>query len=147
MESAPSNLLVFDPTAYPELFTAKRITLSWEYPTGTTITGLRAYQNSKLIGETSDPTARTLECIADITSGAVTYGVTAINPDGSETTVCNLLIYSSDRVPHPTQPHSRLLFPPARPTAPHRFRSDSTHPPPPRPSTTSIQMRAPTRLA
>lgn len=96
LESAPSNLLVFDPTAYPEMFTAKLITLSWEYPTGTTITGFRAYQNSKLIGETSDPTARTLECTADITSGAVTYGVTAINPDGSETTVSNLLTYNAD---------------------------------------------------
>lgn len=96
LESAPSNLLVFDPTAHPEMFTAKLITLSWEYPTGTTITGFRAYQNSKLIGETSDPTARTLECTADITSGAVTYGVTAINPDGSETTVSNLLTYNAD---------------------------------------------------
>jgi PKD repeat protein len=96
LESAPSNLLVFDPTAYPEMFTAKLITLSWEYPTGTTITGFRAYQNSMLIGETNDPTARALECTADITSGAVTYGVTAINPDGSETTVSNLLTYNAD---------------------------------------------------
>jgi PKD repeat protein len=96
LESAPSNLLVFDPTAYPEMFTAKLITLSWEYPTGTTVTGFRAYQNSQLIGETSDPTARTLECTADITSGTVSYGVTAINPDGTETTVSNLLTYSAD---------------------------------------------------
>jgi len=110
VESAPSNLLVFDPTAYPEMFTAKLITLSWEYPTGTTITGFRAYQNSQLIGETSDPTARTLECTADITSGAVTYGVTAINPDGSETTVSNLLTYSADSTaPDTTAPDTTAL--------------------------------------
>lgn len=95
-ESAPSNLLVFDPTAYPELFNTKRIALSWEYPTGTTVTGFRAYQNSKLIGETSDPTARTLECTADVTSSVVTYGLTAINTDGTETAVSNTLTYNAD---------------------------------------------------
>ncbi|MCL1980555.1 MAG: hypothetical protein FWG62_05725, partial [Proteobacteria bacterium] len=55
-ESNPSNLLVFDPTAYPELFAnTKQFTFSWEYNQTAAIKGFRIYQNSFLICQTNDP--------------------------------------------------------------------------------------------
>ncbi|WP_306549706.1 PKD domain-containing protein [Desulfobulbus sp.] len=95
-ESAVSNLLVFDPTAYPELFTTKLVTFNWEYSGTTDITGFRVYQNNALICQTTDPTARQLACTVDINSTPVSYGLTAVQSDGSESILSNLLTYTSD---------------------------------------------------
>lgn len=95
-ESAVSNLLVFDPTAYPELFNTKLVTFNWEYSGTTDITGFRVYQNNALICQTTDPTARQLACTVDINSTPVSYGLTAVQSDGSESILSNLLTYTSD---------------------------------------------------
>ncbi|MBV5329493.1 MAG: PKD domain-containing protein [Chlorobium sp.] len=93
-ESTASNLLVFDPTAYPELFNTKLLAFNWDY-TGSGITGFRVYQNSALICQTTDPAARTLACTVDINSSTVNYNLTAVNTDGTETSLSNTLTYTA----------------------------------------------------
>ncbi len=93
-ESTTSNLLVFDPTAYPELFNTKLLDFNWDY-TGSNITGFRVYQNSALICQTTDPAARQLSCTVDINSSTVTYNLTAVNTDGTETSLSNTLTYTA----------------------------------------------------
>ena len=93
-ESAPSNLLDFDPTAYPELFAnTKQFTFSWEYNQTTAIKGFRIYQNSFLICQTNDPSARQLTCTTDLAAPAA-YTLTAVNADDSETGFSNALTYT-----------------------------------------------------
>ncbi len=93
-ETNPSNLLVFDPTAYPELFNTKQLGFTWEYDQATDIAGFRVYQNAVLICQTSDPAARQLTCTADLTATPVTYTLTAVNADGTETSLSNALTYT-----------------------------------------------------
>ena len=93
-ESSPSNLLVFDPAAYPELFKAKQLTLSWEYDQGAKVKGFRSYQNSTLICQTNDPAARQLTCGVDRITTPATYALTAVNVDNTETSFSNRLIYT-----------------------------------------------------
>ncbi len=93
-ESTASNLLVFDPTAYPELFNTKLLAFNWDY-TGSGITGFRVYQNSALICQTTDPAARQLACTVDINSSTVNYNLTAVNTDGTETSLSNTLTYTA----------------------------------------------------
>ena len=92
-ESGPSNLLVFDPTAYPELFNTKQLTFSWEYNQTATVKGFRIYQNASLICQTNDPAARQLTCTVDLLTTPVTYTLTAVNADNSETSFSNALTY------------------------------------------------------
>jgi len=96
-ESEQSNLLVFDPTTYPETYTFKLLDFSWEF-TGeeTAISGFRVFQNSLPICEAMDPTARTLACTVDIPTGSVLYGVKAVNLDGTLTELSNMLAYVPD---------------------------------------------------
>jgi len=95
-ESAASNLLVFDPTKYPQLFTQKYLTFNWDYPSTTNVAGFRIYQNNNLICETNDPTQREISCKADITSSTVAFTVTAIDLEGIETNFSNTLVYSEE---------------------------------------------------
>jgi len=96
-ESSPSNLLVFDPTAYPELFTnTKQLTFSWEYNQTTNIKGFRIYQNSTLICQSNDPAARQLTCTADLVTTPTTYTLTAVNADSTETSFSNTLTYTGN---------------------------------------------------
>jgi len=95
-ESDPSNLLVFDPTAYPELFNTKQLSFSWEYNQTTTIKGFRIYQNASLICQTNDPAARQLTCTVDLITTPVTYTLTAVNADNTETSFSNSLSYAGD---------------------------------------------------
>lgn len=102
-ESGLSNLLVFDPTAYPGTFVFKLLNFSWEYAGDTSaITGFRIYQNNLPICETTAPTARDLACTVDVPAGSLVYGVKAINADGTETNLSNLLAYSSETSSIPT---------------------------------------------
>jgi len=94
-ESTASNLLVFDPTAYPELFSTKLVTFAWEYSATTDLTGFRFYQNNVLICQTTDPAARQLGCTVDINSTPVSYNMTAVHTDGTESSLSNLLTYTS----------------------------------------------------
>ncbi len=94
-ESASSNLLVFDPTAYPELFNTKLVTFTWEYSGTTDVSGFRFYQNNVLICQTTDHTVRELGCTVEISSNPVTYGMTAVYADGTASNPSNLLTYNS----------------------------------------------------
>ncbi|MGD9948944.1 MAG: PKD domain-containing protein [Desulfobulbus sp.] len=96
-ESERSNLLVFDPTTYPETFTFKQHSFSWEY-TGdpSVLGGFRIYQNNQPICEVLDPSARELTCTVDVPSGNLAYGVKEIINDGTETSLSNLLAYVPD---------------------------------------------------
>jgi PKD repeat protein len=108
-ESGLSNLLIFNPTAYPETFTFKLLSFSWDYtgdPSG--ISGFRIYQNSLPICETTDPAARDLACTVDVPSGTLIYGVKAVNTDGSETFLSNLLAYAPDDTTTPTDDSATL---------------------------------------
>ncbi|MDD2467509.1 MAG: PKD domain-containing protein [Desulfobulbus sp.] len=96
-ESELSNLLVFDPTTYPESFSFKQLSFSWEYTGDTSVLGgFRIYQNNQPICETTDPSARELACIVDVPSGSLVYGVKEIINDGTETGLSNLLAYVPD---------------------------------------------------
>jgi len=108
-ESGLSNLLVFDPTTYPETFTFKLLNFSWDY-TGdaSAITGFRIYQNNLPICETTDPAARDLACTVDVPSGSLVYGVKALNTDGTETDLSNLLAYAPDTSSTPTEDTATL---------------------------------------
>ncbi|WP_448874899.1 PKD domain-containing protein [Desulfobulbus propionicus] len=108
-ESGLSNLLVFDPTTYPETFTFKLLNFSWDY-TGdaSAITGFRIYQNNLPICETTDPAARDLACTVDVPSGSLVYGVKALNTDGTETSLSNLLAYAPDTSSTPTEETATL---------------------------------------
>ena len=71
------------------------MTFSWDY-SGTDATGFRVYQNVVQACETTDPTARQLACELTLPSGTVSYGITAVHSDGSETSLSNLLVYLPD---------------------------------------------------
>jgi len=94
--STPFPFTIASSTTKPSATGSNLIVLSWDYPTSTAITGFRAYQNSGLIGETNDPTVRSLNCITDLPSGTVSYTLTAVNSDGTETTISNTLTYTPD---------------------------------------------------
>jgi FOG: PKD repeat len=94
-ESSPSNLIVFDPTAYPELLiNTKQFSFSWEYSSTANIKGFRMYQNNALVCQTNDPTARRLTCIANLTTTPASYTMTAVNADNTETGFSNALTYT-----------------------------------------------------
>ena len=107
-ESTPSNLLVFDPNAYPELFSSKLVTFTWDYNGTADTTGFRVYQNGVAVCETTDPTARQLACTVDINSSTVTYTLTAVNADGTQTNLSNALTYTADTTADNTELHAVL---------------------------------------
>lgn len=94
-ESMASNLLVFDPSAYSELFSFKLLTFTWDYTGTAAISGFRVYQNAALICQTTDPAVRQLACTAEVSGTALTYTLTAINTDGTETNISNSLTYTA----------------------------------------------------
>nr|WP_320010684.1 PKD domain-containing protein [uncultured Desulfobulbus sp.] len=93
-ESERSNLLNFNPTSYPEIYTFKSLDFTWDY-TGdpTAITAFRVYQNNMAICQTTDTTARSLTCVVDVPSDALAYGIKAVDVDDKETELSNVLAY------------------------------------------------------
>ena len=112
-ESTISNLLVFDPTAYPELFNTKLVTFNWEYSGTTDITGFRIYQDNNLVCQTTDPTVRQLACTVDINSSTESYGLTTVNTDGTESNISNLLTYTESPIDSTAAPVVQPLPPTA----------------------------------
>jgi PKD repeat protein len=104
-ESAPSNLLRFDPTQYPQLFNTKLLSFSWDYPAEPDLAGFKVYQNNIQICETTNPADRQISCTAEITSPTVTFAIAAVDINGVETTLSNILTYTTDTIvptPEPT---------------------------------------------
>lgn len=66
---------------------------AWDY-SGSAVAGFRVYQNSIQVCETLNPAARQLACVVTLPSGTVTYAITAVNTDGTETSLSNLLTYT-----------------------------------------------------
>lgn len=93
--SSPSHLLQFDPRDYPQIFASQRLTFSWEYPADQNLTGFKIYQDKQQICETSNPLARQLTCNADTSGLAMRFALTAVETTGTETSLSNLLFYSS----------------------------------------------------
>ncbi|MGI6656354.1 MAG: PKD domain-containing protein [Desulfobulbus sp.] len=104
-ESTPSNLLVFDPTAHPELYTAKDMHFTWDYTGPANISGFRIHQNGREVCTTTDPAARQLTCTVDLINIPATYAISAINPDGTATSLSNLITYNTaPGASSPTEP-------------------------------------------
>ncbi|MBM9513983.1 PKD domain-containing protein [Desulfogranum marinum] len=103
LESAPSNILTFDPTEYPTLFNPKQVAFSWEYPDATDLAGFKIYHNSSFLCETTNPEDRTLTCTANFTSSANTFAIAAVDINGTETTLSNTLTYTEDSTSATTQ--------------------------------------------
>lgn len=95
-ESAPSNLLRFDPTQYPQLFNTKLLSFSWDYPPEPDLAGFKVYQDNIQICETTNPIDRQISCTAEITSPTVTFAIAAVDINGIETTLSNVLTYTTD---------------------------------------------------
>ncbi len=96
IESSPSNLLLFDPTAYPNLFNPKQVQLTWEYPTEKGLAGFRVYQNNTLLCETDNPATRQLTCMANLTSPVVEFNIAAVDSNNNETALSNTLTYTRE---------------------------------------------------
>lgn len=102
-ESAPSNLLRFDPTKYPQLQTTKLLSFSWDYPAESNHAGFKIYQNNIQICETLNPADRQITCTAEINSSIVTFAISAIDLEQNETTLSNILTYTAESPPETTE--------------------------------------------
>lgn len=96
IESTPSNVLTFDPTAYPDMFNLKQVAFSWEYPATTDLAGFKIYQNNSFLCETTNPEDRSLTCTANFTSSTNTFAIAAVDVNGTETTLSNTLTYYTE---------------------------------------------------
>ncbi|PIE60382.1 MAG: hypothetical protein CSA31_02340, partial [Desulfobulbus propionicus] len=103
MESEPSNVLTFHPNDYPELFNYKSVTFNWEYDDSADITGFKVYQDGKVLCETTDSTATALTCTSNFTRSTIAFAITAVKPDGTETTLSNTIIYTKESTTEPTE--------------------------------------------
>lgn len=104
-ESDPSNLLRFDPTQYPRLFNTKLLNFSWDYPAEAGLAGFKVYQDNIQICETTNPADRQISCTAEISSPTVTFAIAAVDINGVETTLSNILTYTTETTvpaPEPT---------------------------------------------
>ncbi|WP_310599471.1 PKD domain-containing protein [Desulfobulbus sp.] len=72
----------------------KQLSFSWEYNQTATVEGFRIYQNSNLLCQTNDPSARQLTCTADLVTIPASYTLTAINADHTETSFSNSIVYA-----------------------------------------------------
>lgn len=94
-ESAPSNLLRFDPTQYPQLFKTKLLSFSWNYPEEPDLAGFKIYQDNTQICETTNPADRQISCTAEIISSPITFAITAVDINGVETSLSNGITYTT----------------------------------------------------
>ncbi|MCL2789386.1 MAG: hypothetical protein FWD79_01945 [Desulfobulbus sp.] len=80
----------------PETTGSKQLTFSWQYDQQAIVKGFRVYQNSTLMCQTDDPTARQLTCTTDLVKTPAIYTLTAVNADNTETSFSNALTYAGD---------------------------------------------------
>ena len=96
VESPKSNILMLDPSDFPELFRFRHITQNWDYTNSTKNEGgFRLYNNGNLLCTTTDPAARQLACEAELSSSTNIFTMTAVDINGTETASiqCNYLCF------------------------------------------------------
>ncbi|MDX9841719.1 MAG: PKD domain-containing protein, partial [Desulfobulbus sp.] len=82
-------------------------TFTWESTADpATLAGYRIYLNNSLLCETNDPTATTLACKADLVDGTMSFGLTSVFLDGTESSLSNLLTYTPSDATSTTDPTS-----------------------------------------
>ena len=82
-------------------------TFTWESSADpATLAGYRIYLNNTLLCETDDPTATTLACQADMVDGTMSFGLTSVFLDGTESSLSNLLTYTPSDATSTTDPTS-----------------------------------------
>lgn len=102
-ESFRSNILTFDPTEFPEVYGSKLLNFSWNYPSERA-SGFKVYHNNNLLCETADSSAKQISCQANLNSSN-TFNISAVLPDGSETSLSNPIIYNTSS----NEPETMLL--------------------------------------
>lgn len=118
IESAPSNILTFDPTQYPTLFNPKQVAFNWEYPATTNLAGFKIYHNNTFLCETANPEDRSRTCTANFTSSTNTFAIAAVDANGTETTLSNTLSYTEESAPVITQIQAAITVNVTEGTAP-----------------------------
>ena len=82
-------------------------TFTWESTADpATLAGYRIYLNNSLLCETDDPKATTLDCKADLVDGTMSFGLTSVFLDGTESSLSNLLTYTPSDATSTTDPTS-----------------------------------------
>lgn len=95
IESGKSNILLFDPANFPELFVKKKVSFEYDHKNDTSINnGFRVYHNSKFLCDTDDPSIRKIYCEVELVKGDNSFSVRAIGSDGSESLSSNIIVYN-----------------------------------------------------
>ncbi|MDD5760047.1 MAG: Ig-like domain-containing protein [Desulfobulbaceae bacterium] len=81
------------------------ITYSWEYDaTVLGVTGFKLYMNGEFLCETTDPAARSLTCLAPVTSGVKTFYLQAVVADATATSSSNIIAFDPNAPVPPPAP-------------------------------------------
>jgi PKD repeat protein len=75
-------------------------TFSWEATVDTaTLQGYKIYLNNALLCSTNDPASTSISCKGDLVEGTMSFSIAQVATDGTESSLSNLLAYTSESVP------------------------------------------------
>lgn len=95
-EGDRSNILVFNPLEFPELFLTKLLTFEFSNPGDLQSDGgFRVYNNGELICESSDGSVNQISCQSQLESGDNVFTIKAVSVDGTESLASNPIVYNS----------------------------------------------------
>ncbi|WP_457575203.1 PKD domain-containing protein [Desulfomarina sp.] len=94
-ETAPSTVLRFDPTEFPQLAPTRLATFTWDFDRTyeDIISGFVVSVNNSKVCETEDPTARQLTCEIDTPVNGTRFTVQAVKTDNSTVQFKNSILY------------------------------------------------------
>ena len=96
VESVKSNFLTLDPADFPELFSKKRLTFSWNYADAVSSAGgFQVFSNGKLLCQTTDADARSLTCSLAQLEPQHSFAIAAVSTTGIVTTFSNSIVYTT----------------------------------------------------
>lgn len=72
-----------------------KFSFSWDSPVLANVKGYKVYMNNKALCENTNSTDRTLSCVADSVTGTVTFNMTEIYTDNTESNYSNSIIYNN----------------------------------------------------
>ncbi|MBV5347807.1 hypothetical protein JZU46_06300 [bacterium] len=72
-----------------------KFSFNWEAQNLANVKGYKVYMNNKLLCENTNSTDRTLSCTADSVTGTVTFNMTEIYTDNTESNYSNSIIYKN----------------------------------------------------